>query len=75
MRLRVDAREDPRTLGLMRIGVALCVFGDFASLLPHVSYLYGDAGVAPAATRCGGDLPALSLPSLLPGARAAALPS
>ncbi|MCB9703878.1 MAG: HTTM domain-containing protein [Myxococcales bacterium] len=73
MRLRVDAREDPRTLGLMRIGVALCVFGDFASLLPHVSYLYGDAGVAPAATRCGGELQGLSLLCLLPGEGAAAL--
>ncbi len=73
MKLRVDAREDPRTLGLVRIGVGLCLFGDLATLLPHVAYLYGDAGVAPAATRCGGELQGLSLLCLLPGEGAATL--
>ena len=48
MRLRIDAREDPRTLGLLRIGLGICLFGDIASLLPHAAYLYGDAGIAPA---------------------------
>ena len=67
MRLRIDAREDPRTLGLLRIGLGICLFGDIASLLPHAAYLYGDAGIAPAALVCGEPLRWLSLMCQLPG--------
>ncbi len=63
----LDTREDPRTLGALRIGIGLCLLGDIASLLPHTAYLYGDAGVAPAATSCGGALQGISLLCVLPG--------
>ncbi len=73
MRLRIDAREDPRTLGLLRIGIGLCALGDIASLLPHIAYLYGDAGVAPATMSCGGPFQEASLFCAFPGEEAALL--
>ncbi len=45
---RLRRLEDPRALGAFRIGLGLCLFGDLASLLPHIPYFYGEGGVASA---------------------------
>lgn len=45
--------EDPRTLGVLRIGIGLLLVGNVAALWPHADYLYGVDGLLPAREYCG----------------------
>lgn len=69
VRRLLDGVEDPRTLGLFRIGLGLLLIADVWALWPHAAYLYGDASVWPAAEVCTG-LRRASLLCVLPGTAA-----
>jgi hypothetical protein len=53
-------REDPRTFGLFRVIFGGLLLANVAALWVHADYLYGDAGVMPAADVCGAGVVVLS---------------
>jgi len=62
----LTAVESPQTYAALRIGLGALVIANVSTLWPHLDYLYGDLGVAPAARVCGQGMARLSLLCHLP---------
>lgn len=62
----LTAVEGPQTYAALRIGLGALVIANVSTLWPHIDYLYGDLGIAPAARVCGGEPARLSILCHLP---------
>jgi len=60
------AVESPQTYAALRIGLGILVIANVSTLWPHIDYLYGDLGIAPAARVCGQEMARLSILCHLP---------